>query len=119
MKQPGKAGPRPCERDSTTGAPAAERQAPPSPWPPSARGHVLSFKQTNKEARASKYSPHGRTIPTGVLSHPPGPRSGTPSRCTTLTKHVKGEIAETPFGRIHQLDQSFGGYCRVPQSGTP
>jgi len=68
--------------------------------PPSARGHVLSFKQTNKEARASKYSPHGRTIPTGVLSHPPGPRSGAPSRCTTLTKHVKGEIAELPFGRI-------------------
>ena len=61
MKQPGKAGPRPCERDSMTGAPAAERRAPSSPWPPSARGHVLSFKQTDKEARASKYSPHGRT----------------------------------------------------------
>ena len=68
--------------------------------PPSARGHVLSFKQTNKEVRASKYSPHGRTTPTGVLSHPLGWRSGAPSRCTTLTKHVKGEIAELPFGRI-------------------
>ena len=67
---------------------------------PPQRGHVLSFKQTNKEARASKYTPHGRTIPTGVLSHPPGPRSGAPSRCTTLTKHVKREIAELPFGRI-------------------
>ena len=68
--------------------------------PLSARGHVLSFKQTNKEARALKYTPHGRTIPTGVLSHLPGPRSGAPSRCTTLTKHVKREIAELPFGRI-------------------
>ena len=78
-----------------------------------------SNKQTNKEARASKYTPHGRTIPTGVLSHPPGPRSGAPSRCTTLTKHVKREIAELPFGRIHRLDHSLGGYCRVPQLGTP
>ena len=39
---------------------------------PSVRGHVKSLKQTNKEARASKYSPRGRTTPTGVLSHPPG-----------------------------------------------
>jgi hypothetical protein len=82
------------------GAPAAKQRVPPSPWPPSVRGHVLSFKQTNKEARASKYTPHGRTIPTGVLSHPPGPRSGAPSRCATLTKHVERETAELPFGRI-------------------
>ena len=75
--------------------------------------------QTNKEARASKYTPHGCTIPTDVLSHLSGPRSGAPSRCTILTKHVKREIAELPFGRIHQLDQSLGGYCRVPQLGTP
>ena len=82
-----------------SGTARRERQLPSGrrrrhPGPPSARGHVLSFKQTNKEARASRYSPHGRTIPTGVLSHPPGPRSGVPSRCTTLTRHVKGEIAE-------------------------
>ena len=70
------------------------------PGPPSARRHVLSFKQTNKEARASKYTPHGCTIPTDVLTHLPGPRSGTPSGCTTLTRHVKGETAELPFGRI-------------------
>ena len=82
------------------GAPAAKQRVPPSPWPPSVRGHVLSFKQTNKEARASKYTPHGRTIPTGVLSHPPGPRSGAPSRCAILTKHVEKETAELPFGRI-------------------
>ena len=81
-------------------APAAEQQAPSSPWPPSARRHVLSFKQTNKEARASKHTPHGCTIPTDVLSHLPGPRSGTPSGCTTLTRHVKGETAELPVGRI-------------------
>ena len=68
--------------------------------PPSVRGHVLSLKQTNKEARASKYSPRARTTPTGVLSHPPGWRSGAPGGCTTLTDHVKGEIPELPFGRI-------------------
>ena len=68
---------------------------------PSARGHVLSFKQTNKEARASKYSPRRRTTPTGVLSHPPGRRSGASGGCAALTDHVKGEIAESPFGRIH------------------
>ena len=101
VKQPGTLGPRPYVRDSTMGALAAKQRVPPSPWPPLVRGHVLSFTQTNEEARASKYSPYGRTIPTGVLSHLPGPRSGAPSRCTTLTKHVKGEIAETPFGRIH------------------
>ena len=56
--------------------------------------------QTHNEARASKYTPHGCTIPTDVLSHLPGPRSGTPSGCTTLTRHAKGEIAELPFGRI-------------------
>jgi len=57
--------------------------------------------QTNKQRGARlEGHPHGRTIPTGVLSHPPGPRSGAPSRCTTLTKHVKREIAELPFGRI-------------------
>ena len=82
-------------------APAAKQRVPPSPWPPSVRGHVLSFKQTNKEARASKYSPRGRTTPTGVLSHPPGWRSGASGRCAALTDHVKGEIAESPFGRIH------------------
>ena len=56
-KQPGTPGSRPYERDSTMGSPAAKQRAPPSPWPPSARGHDLSFKQANKEARASKYSP--------------------------------------------------------------
>ena len=77
--------------------------------------------QTNKQRGARLEVHHGRTIPTGVLSHPPGPRSGAPSRCTPLTKHVEREreTAETPFGRIHQLDQSLGGYCRVPQLGTP
>jgi len=82
-------------------APAAKQRAPPLPWPPSARGHVLSFKQTNKEARASKYSPRGRTTPTGVLSHPPGWCSGASGGCAALTGHVKGEIAESPFGSIH------------------
>ena len=82
-------------------APAAKQLAPPSPWPPSARGHVLSFKQTNKEARASKYSPRARTTPTDVLSHPPDWRSGASGGCVALTDHVKGEIAESPFGRIH------------------
>jgi len=67
---------------------------------PSARGHVLSLKQTSEEARASKYPPRRRTTPTDELSHPPGPRSGAPSRCTTSSDHVKGEIAELPFGRI-------------------
>src|SRR6185312_11610322 len=71
-------------------APAAEQQAPSSPWPPSARGHVLSPEQTNKEARASKLSPRRRTTPTDELLHPPGRHSGAPSRCTTLTNHVKG-----------------------------
>jgi len=45
------------------------------------RGHVLSLKQTNKEARASKYTPRGRTTLTGVLSHPPGWRSGASDGC--------------------------------------
>ena len=81
-------------------APAAEQQAPSSFWPPSARGHILSLEQTNKEARASKYSPRGRTTPTDVLSHPPGWRSGASGGCAALTDHVKGEIAESPFGRI-------------------
>ena len=88
-----------------SGTARRERQLPSGrrrrhPGPPSARGHVLSFKQTNKEARASKYSPHGRTTPTGELSHPPGRRSGASGGCATLTDHVKGEIAESPFGRI-------------------
>ena len=72
-------------------APAAKQQAPPSPWPPSARGHDLSFKQANKEARASKYSPRGRTTPTGVLSHLPDWRSGASGGCAALTDHVKRE----------------------------
>ena len=101
------------------GAPSAKQRALPSPWPPSARGHVLSFKQTNKEARASKYSPHGRTTPTGVLSHPPSWRSGASSGCATLTDHVKREIPELPFGRTHLFNQSLGGYGRVSQLGTP
>ena len=67
---------------------------------PSARGHVLSPEQTNKKARASKYSLRRRNTPTNELSHPPGWRSGAPGGCTTLTDHVKGEIAELPFGRI-------------------
>ena len=56
---------------------------------PPVRGHVLSFKQTNKEVRASKYSPHGRTTPTGILSHPPGRRSGASGGCAASTDHVK------------------------------
>ena len=76
-------------RDSATKAPATEQRAPSSPCPPSARGHVLSFKQTNKEARASKYSPHGRTTPTGVLSHPPGWRSGASGGCAASFDHIK------------------------------
>ena len=64
-------------------APAAKQRVPPSPWPPSVRGHILSLKQTNKEARASKYTPHGRTTLTGVLSHPPGWRSGASDGCTS------------------------------------
>ena len=68
---------------------------------PSARGHVLSFKQTNKEARASKHSPLGHTTPTGVLSHLLGWRPGASGGCAALTDHVKrGKIAESPFGRI-------------------
>ena len=39
---------------------------------PSVRGHVLSPEQTNKKARASKYSPRRRTTPTDELSHPLG-----------------------------------------------
>ena len=35
---------------------------------PSARGHVLSPEQTNKKARASKYSPCMRNTPTDELS---------------------------------------------------
>ena len=81
--------------------PAAKQRAPPSPGPLSARGHVLSFKQKNKEARASKYSPHGRTTPTDVLSHPPGWCSGASGGCVALTDHVKREIPELPFGRTH------------------
>jgi hypothetical protein len=42
-------------------APAAKQRVPPSPWPPSVRGHVSSFKQTNKRARASS------TLPAGAL----------------------------------------------------
>ena len=67
---------------------------------PSASGHVLSPEQTNKKVCASKLSPRGRTTPTDELSHPPGWRSGAPGGCTTLTDHIKGEIAELPFGRI-------------------
>ena len=81
-------------------APAAEQQAPSSPWPPSACGHVLSQEQTNKKARASKLSPRGRTTLTDVLSHPPGRRLGAPGGGTAVYDHVKGEIAEIPFGRI-------------------
>ena len=83
-------------------APAAKQRVLPSPWPPSVRGHVLSLKQTNKEARASKYTPHGRTTLTGVLSHPPGWRSGASDGCAALTDHVKREkslnhpLAESP-----------------------
>ena len=62
---------------------AAKQRVPPSPWPPSVRGHVLSLKQTDKEARASKYTPHGRTTLTGVLSHPPSWRSGASDGCTS------------------------------------
>jgi hypothetical protein len=86
---------------------------------PSAHGHVLSSEQTNKKARASKYSPRGCTIPTDELSHPPGWRSGAPGGCTTLTDHIKGKISELSFGRIPWLDQSLGGYCRVPRLGIP
>ena len=67
---------------------------------PSARGHVLSPEQKNKKVRASKLSPRGCTTPTDELSHPQGGRSGTPGGCAALTDHVKGEIAELPFGRI-------------------
>jgi len=83
------------------GAPAAKQRALPSPWPPSVRGYVLSFKQINKEARASKYSPLGHTTPTGVLSHRLGWRLGASGGCATLTDHVRREITESPFGRIH------------------
>src|SRR6185369_10408267 len=55
-----------------------------------ARGHILSLKQTNKEARASKYSPRACTTPTGVLSHPPGWRSGASDGCAAWSDHVKG-----------------------------
>ena len=61
------------------------------PGPPSARGHVLSPEQTNKEACASKYSPRGRNTPTNELSHPPGWRSGAPGGCAASTGHVMGE----------------------------
>ena len=67
---------------------------------PSAHGHALSLEQTNKKARASKYPPRRRTTPTDELSHPPGPRSGAPSRCTTSTDHVEGKIAGLLFGQI-------------------
>ena len=36
-----------------------------------------------------------------------------------MTKHVKGEIAETPFGRIHQLDQSLGATVGCHNQGHP
>ena len=71
-------------------APAAEQQAPSSPWPPSVRGHVLSLEKTNKEVRASKLSPRRCTTLTDELSHPPGRRSGASGGCATLTDYVKG-----------------------------
>ena len=70
------------------------------PGPPQRADTSCPSNKTSKEARASTYTPHGCTIPTDVLIHLPGPRSGTPSGCTTLTRHVKGETAELPFGRI-------------------
>ena len=103
------------QRDESTSCQAAGATvalAPLSAW-------TRLVLQTNKEAHASKYSPHGRTTPSGMLSHPPGWRSGASGGCAALTDHIKGKIAESPFGRIHRLDQSLGGYCRVPQLGTP
>ena len=50
-----------------------------------------SNKQTNKEARASKYSPCRRTTPTDELSHPLSWHPGAPDGCTAPTDHVKGE----------------------------
>ena len=38
-------------------APAAEQQAPSSPWPPSARGHVLSPEQTKQKGARLKALP--------------------------------------------------------------
>ena len=67
---------------------------------PSAYEHDLSQEQTNKKARASKYSTRRRTTPSDELSHPRGRRPGAPGGGTAVSDHVKGEIAEIPFGRI-------------------
>ena len=76
------AGANPYVRDGAMRVPAAKQRALPSPWPPlSARTRLVL--QINKEARASEYSPHGRTTLTGVLSHPPGWRSGASDGCTS------------------------------------
>ena len=99
--------------------PSSRRHRRPGP-PQRADTSCPSNKQTKRRApRGTPLTGVLSRLPTGVLSHPPGPRSGAPTKCMTLTEHVKREIAELPFGRIHQLDQSLGGYCRVPQLGTP
>ena len=54
-------------------------------------------KQTKRRAPRST-APRARTTLTGVLSHPPGWHLGASGRCAALTDHVKGEIAESPFG---------------------
>ena len=67
-----------------------------------AMARLLGMRGTAPRPHGSsgKLSPRRRTTPTDELSHPPGWRSGAPGGCTALTDHVKGEIAESPFGQI-------------------
>ena len=57
--------------------------------------------QTNKQKGASLEHPaRRRTTPSDELSHPPGRRPGAPGGGTAVSDHIKGAIAEIPFGRI-------------------
>jgi len=51
--------------------------------PPQYADTSCPSNKQNKEARASEYTPHGRTTLTGVLSHPPGWHSGASDGCTS------------------------------------
>ena len=64
-----------------------------------ARTHLVL--QTNKQKGTRLEHPaRRRTTPSDELSHPPGRRPGAPGGGTAVSDHIKGEIAEIPFGRI-------------------
>jgi len=77
-------------RDSATKAPAAKQRAPPSPWPPSARGHILSFKQNKQRGTCLEVLP---------------PRAYYPDR--RVVTSAKLVLRRT--WRVHSIDRSHQG----------